>query len=113
MRGLVIGGGLLGLLLTVGIMLYIAFGASTGGPSTGPDGAAPARGSIGAALNAKKAAEIEVGLAVVRNRLEAYRALNDRYPASLAELEKEGPLPKLPSGMSYQYDAKTGAVEAR
>ena len=108
MRGLAVGGGLLALLAAVAIMLYLAVGSNspTGGGSTG--------GSVQTALDAQKHVQVEVTLASVRQAIQAYWALNNKYPDSLDDLAKNiGRLPKPPPGMTFHYDPATGTVDCR
>ena len=106
MRGLAVGGGLLALVIGVGLIAYLAFGSKSPGGNSTP-------GVIETSLNARTYAVAEIALAQVRSRIQQHQALNGRYPASLDELAKSGPLPALPPGMAYEYNPATGAVEAR
>lgn len=115
MRALAIGGGLLGLVLTVGIIGWLLVG---GGSSSVPPGGAPgprgaaSPGYVGGLIDAKARAAASIALATLRQRLQQHRALNGRYPASLEELEAGEALPALPKGVTYRYDAATGTIEA-
>lgn len=60
---------------------------------------------------AKSQAQVKVALSTLSQRVQAFQALNDRLPASLDELAKEGPLPPLPANLTYSYDPKTGTVD--
>ena len=116
MRALAIGGGLLGLVLVVGIMGYVMVGMKAPAPADGssgrPGGGAASPGYVGGMVDARDSAAANIALATVRQRLQAHRAMNGQYPASLDDLTKDAPLPKLPRDLKCKYDPATGSVEA-
>jgi hypothetical protein len=70
---------------------------------------------LGAVNQAKKHSVKTVDLASVSKAIQMFRTEEDRYPKDLNELVKEGylpALPKLPTGMKYQYDPNTGQVKS-
>lgn len=70
---------------------------------------------VGAVAASKRTAVRVVDLASVQQAIQMFAASEGRYPANLNELvtEKYLPrLPELPTGLAYQYDAKTGQVQA-
>lgn len=82
--------------------------ASGGNPLTAP------ADYLGAVGQAQKHSLKTVDVASVTKAIQMFRAEEDRYPADLNELVKEGylpALPQLPSGMAYQYDPRTGQVK--
>jgi hypothetical protein len=126
MRGIGAAFGVLGLLIVVGIIGYLAVGIggspSSPGAGTSADGGtapgtgqAPRSGNIGRLLDAQDNVRLQSALASVRQRITAYKALNGSFPASLDALAaKDGqPLPGLPDGMRWTYDAGTGDVDAK
>jgi hypothetical protein len=119
MRALGAGVGLIGMLLTMGIIGYLLFGAG-GSSSTTPEGSgAPGQprrpGYVGGMLDAKDSVQAQTALAAVRQRVQAYQALNGSFPASLDDLVKKSgqPLPELPPGRTWTYDAATGHVDVK
>jgi len=69
----------------------------------------------GAVVKAKKSITKTVDVANVANAIKLFHAQEDRYPATLQELISSGmlrELPRLPSGLKYDYNAKSGVVRA-
>jgi hypothetical protein len=70
---------------------------------------------LGAVNQAQKHAVKVVDTVQVQQAVQQFHAAEDRYPRDLAELVKEGYLPKippLPAGMKYQYNPTTGQIKA-
>ena len=70
---------------------------------------------LGAVAQAKKHSEKVVDTVQVQQAIRMFQASEGRYPNDLNELvtEKYLPaLPKLPAGMTYQYNATGGQVKA-
>ena len=70
---------------------------------------------IGAVGKAQKHSAKVVDTVQVQQAIQQFHAGEDRFPKDLEELVKEGYLaavPKLPTGLKYQYDAATGRVKA-
>jgi hypothetical protein len=85
----------------------------TNAPASGNPLTAPAD-YIGAIGQARKTALKTVDLASVTKAIQMFYAQEDRHPKDLNELVKEGylpALPRLPTGMRYQYDPNTGQVK--
>ena len=63
-------------------------------------------------IKAPRYAKKTVGLALVRNDLGAYKAMQGEYPPSLEKLAewRGSPLPELPRGQAFSYDPKTGKI---
>jgi predicted small lipoprotein YifL len=88
--------------------------ATTNQSTTGNPLSAPAD-YLGAVGQAQKQAAKVVDTVQVQQAIRQFQAAEDRYPRDLAELVKEGYLPRLPalpSGMRYQYDPASGLVRA-
>jgi 5'-nucleotidase len=64
-------------------------------------------------VTAPRRARATISLAYIQNEINQYNALEGRYPASLAELEKwrGEPLGEAPPGYVYRYDAAEGKLE--
>lgn len=65
--------------------------------------------TVGAIPRAQK----KMDVAFTQHEIEQFKALEGRYPRSLAELEtwRGEPLPELPKGHTYKYDPTAGKVE--
>ncbi len=82
--------------------------ASTGNPITAPVD------YLGAVNQAQKHSAKVVDTVQVQQAIRQFNAAEDRFPQDLAELVKEGYLPKLPalpSGMKYQYNPANGQIK--
>lgn len=114
-RGIVMGGGLIGLMAVVAIVGYMMVGGNDAPPATGDGGEAAPGGAvlpreggylqrnIAALDHARKTAwEAEIHQA-----LEFYKAENGAYPSSLDALED---LRELPEGYEWSYDPASGAA---
>jgi hypothetical protein len=66
---------------------------------------------IEATAGAKVPAEIKLKKANLEQFIKQFQAMNERFPASLDEIKKNGALADPPSGYHWTYDAKTGAVD--
>ena len=116
MRALGAAFGLVGLLLVVGIIGYLMFGAggSTPLPEGGlPGGKAPRAGTVGRALDVKDSTQAQSALASLRSRIQFFQAQNGRFPSSFAELAQTSgqAIPSLPEGVDWKYDPGSGSVE--
>ncbi len=81
---------------------------SSGNPITAPVD------YLGAVGQAKKTSTKVVDVSTVQRAVQAFQAGEDRLPANLQEIIKEGYLPKLPAppyGMKYYYDPRSGQVK--
>lgn len=70
---------------------------------------------IGAVGQAQKQAAKVVDLVQVQQAVRQFQAAEERLPKDLDELVKEGylpALPKLPAGLKFEYNARTGEVKA-
>ena len=68
---------------------------------------------LGAINRAQKVAVKTIDIASTRKALDLFYAQEDRYPKDLDELIARHylpELPKLPRGMVYDYDSKTGSL---
>ena len=84
--------------------------SSAGNPLTAPVD------YIGAVGKAKKVSEKKVNLANIQNAIKQFQAVEGRNPKNLNELVAEGYFsrpPRLPRGMRYVYNPKTGQVGVR
>ncbi|MBI5365549.1 MAG: hypothetical protein HZA54_00815 [Planctomycetes bacterium] len=61
-------------------------------------------------IDAKAKLLVTNGLAAVKETIMAYKVKLGRYPASLDEMRKLGPLPELPADAEFAYDAATGTI---
>jgi hypothetical protein len=69
---------------------------------------------LGAINRAQKVAVKTIDTASLRKNIDLFFAQEDRYPKDLNELITNHylpELPKLPQGMVYDYDPKTGALK--
>ena len=69
---------------------------------------------LGALNRAQKVAVKTIDTASLRKNIDLFYAQEDRYPKTLDELIAKHylpELPKLPRGMEYDYDPKTGAIK--
>lgn len=69
---------------------------------------------LGAVNQAQKHSVKVVDTVQVQQAIRQFNAAEDRFPKDLAELVKEGYLPKLPvlpRGMKYQYNPANGQVK--
>jgi len=81
---------------------------SSGNPVTAPVD------YLGAVAKAKKYSDKTIDLANIKRAIKDFEASEGRFPKDLSELvtEKYLPsLPKPPTGMRIEYDAKTGDVK--
>lgn len=81
---------------------------ASGNPLTAPADYA------GAVVQARQHAAKVVDLTSLKQAIRMFQAQEDRYPKDLDELVKQQYLPSLPkppTGMKFQYDAKTGDVK--
>lgn len=70
---------------------------------------------IGAVGQAQKQAAKVVDLVQVQQAVRQFQAAEERLPKDLDELVREGylpALPKLPAGLKFEYNVKTGEVRA-
>jgi hypothetical protein len=89
--------------------------ASTNAASSGGNPITAPVDYIGAVGKAQKHSVKVVDTVQVQQAIQQFHAGEDRYPKDLEELVKEGYLvavPKLPTGMKYQYNATNGQVKA-
>jgi len=112
MRILGAGLGVLGLLITIGIIGYMYVGIGGSSSPNAPAGSGRP-GYVGRMIDARDNTQMQNALIVVRKRVLDYKALNDSFPASLDDLaNKTGQaLPALPAGMTWKYDPVTGNVD--
>ncbi len=90
-------------------------------PAAGPSGSPPVQEHTGileapgaylaAVVGARYEAKRKIWLVDMGQRIQAFEAINDRKPQSLAELAHQAPLPVLPDNLEFSYDPKTGAVD--
>ena len=69
---------------------------------------------LGAVNQAQKHSAKVVDTVQVHQAIQQFNAAEDRFPKDLAELVKEGYLPKipaLPAGMKYQYNPANGQIK--
>ena len=68
-------------------------------------------GYTGVMITARRRARETAALLGIRQAIQAFNATNDRLPADLDELKKEGyEIPEPPGGLEYGYDPKTGEI---
>lgn len=70
---------------------------------------------LGTIAKGKKNAEAKSAIAEFDKAIQMFEAMEGQKPKSLDELVKKGHLtkmPKVPYGMKFTYDPKTGKVEA-
>jgi hypothetical protein len=73
---------------------------------------APSGGYSGALIMGHRKAKDTAALLSIRQSIQAFHALNERYPEDLEELESEGyPIPEPPNQMAYDYNPTTGEIE--
>ncbi len=67
---------------------------------------------VNMAVKQPKRVEKQLRSLAMTQAIQAFQALEGRFPKSLDELKKSGfEIPPLPKGTQYKYDAKTGKVE--
>ena len=64
-------------------------------------------------IDAPNKARNTAALAQLRGEIQAFNAMNERYPESLDEVKalRGGALPPLSKRFEYRYDPKTGSIE--
>jgi hypothetical protein len=72
---------------------------------------APSGGYSGAIITAHRKAKDTAALISIRNTIQSFHAMNERYPKDLEELRSNGyEIPEPPSRMAYQYNPETGEI---
>ncbi|MBK9138734.1 MAG: hypothetical protein IPM17_08235 [Verrucomicrobia bacterium] len=110
----------IGISLLAGTLTFVGCGkdhrasgaASTNQPATGNPMTAPAD-YLGAVGQAQKHAAKVVDTVQVQQAIRQFQAAEERLPKDLAELVKEGYLPRipaLPQGMRYDYNPANGQI---
>lgn len=88
---------------------------TTNTPTTGGNPITAPADYIGTVGQAQKQAAKVVDLVQVQQAVRQFQAAEERLPKDLEELVREGylpALPKLPAGLKFEYNVKTGEVRA-